>query len=204
MKFTIETFYKTMLKPRHRTPFMFSLNYMPSNLYDWTDYKKPTHLIQLKFDTLIDKVGESFDFCEDDFIELSVFTKFDLATNCNADLIKLLNLNSNSPTMKCFKFYLQKQCLAHVFSELYTVSNISAIEKALYGTKKQNAEIIEYFNKHQTTTFRVCCDMINPYNKGCFLVVNDDLNTLFPIISQRLDELLSLVVTENNQPLLNL
>lgn len=204
MNFNIETFYKTMLFPSNKEPFLFSLNLMPNSFYDWTDYKKPTHLVQLKFRTLADNVDLSFDFCEDDFIEPSVFTKFNLKTNCNADLIELLNLNSNSPTMKVFKFYLQKQCLTHIFSEPYTVSSISAIENVLYGTKKQNEEIADYFDRHQTTTFRVCCDMTNPYNKGCFLVVNDNLNTLFPIISQRLDELLGLVVTENNQPPLNL
>ena len=46
--------------------------------------------------------------------------------------------------------------------------------------------------------------MTHPYNKGCFLVVNDDLDTLFPITAGKLDNLLGLVVKETNQSALNL
>lgn len=204
MKFNVDSFYKTMLRSSNSKPFLIDLKYHPRIIYDWTDYKKPTHLIRLKFNTLTDEIGVKFNFCEDDFIVTNVFSKFNLDTNCNKKLVKLLNFNSNSPTMKLFKIYLQKRCFAHVFSEIFTLPSLSTIEKALNGTKKQIREIVGYFDRHQTTSFRVCCDMTHPYNKGCFLVVNNDINTLFPIISQRLDELLDIVVTKNNQQSLDL
>lgn len=205
MKFTVDSFYKTMLRPIDCKPFLVDLKYIrPHYFYDWTDYKEPAYLVRLKFCTLLDKLTINFDFCEDDFIEPSVFTKFDLNVNCNKELIELLNFNSNSPTMQTFKFYLQKQCLTHVFSENFTLPSLFSIENTLNGTKKQIREIVDYFDRHQTTSFRVCCNMTHPYNKGCFLVVNDDLNTLFSITAGKLDNLLGLVVKETNQSSINL
>lgn len=165
--------------------------------YDWHDFDIPEKLIQLSFKSYLSDEVVKFNFCKDDF-KLNEDHIDDLMSYTTNRLIKCLNLESNTPTMKYFYKYLDVQSFAHIITDELEISNIADLEKTLKGPKGDINRIACRFESKNTKTYQICCNILSPYNKGCYLIIADDIYNMIPITTQRLAELLSISHKKTN------
>lgn len=159
--------------------------------YDWHDFDIPDKLIQLTFKSYLSGEIVTFNFCKEDF-KLQVNNIDDLLQYKIKGLIESINLESDTPTMRYFYKYLDVQSFAHIITDELEISSIADLKKTLKGPKGDINDIAYRFEYKNTKTYQICCNILSPYNKGCYLIIGDDAYNMIPITTQRLAELLSI------------
>lgn len=161
------------------------------DLFEWKDMNvdEPDYLINLEFENRLTKKFEDFYFCANDFTIDPLKYGFKNKQLNNELLISYLDFTSKTPTMVFFKKVIKIGCYSAQITNEFKLSSVNDLKTCKFGSNKFKAEIIDYFNEHNTNTFRVCYNFLSADNKSCHLIVNNDSNTLFSITNQQLEQL---------------